>query len=460
MNKLAYVRHFGMGLALSILLASCGWPGGVPEGMVSLAEELPPAPEKNVLIISFDAFRYDRMGAYGSDIGLTPNMDEFARDALVFDAAYVAGQATPSSFAAAFTGLNPFKVFRKWSLVETQTLAKVFQSNGYTTGGFFNNQYISEERNFDQGFDAFQVMVNPTDLEPLDSIKGFLDEHGDDRFFAWVHFINPHSSYDYREMAKEFYSPDYSGEYEKQSGARVQSYDIEEMSEEDLDRIGELYNGEVHFADHRFGQVIEHVEKLGLKDDTVILMTADHGEAYREHGVLGHHQLYEEVVRVPLILRHPDGGKGGRVEVPVSNIDFLPTLASIAGLDYVAEATDGVDWREPFDPDRPLLFTQMTNDLKYSMAMRRGDLKFLMWCTPKENFEEELYHLGEDPAELDNLIDDPEFAARADEMYQTWEEMIDQHPCTAIETALDGGNMLDGLDEEAIEKLRSLGYIQ
>lgn len=460
MKKLGFISPFGKGLALSLLLASCDWPGGVPEGMVSLAEELPRAPETNILVISFDAFRYDRMGAYGSDIGLTPNMDEFANDALVFDAAYVAGQATPSSFAAAFTGLNPFKVFRKWSLLETQTLAKVFRSDGYMTGGFFNNQYISKERNFNQGFDAFQVMVNPTDMEPLSAIRDFLDEHGDERFFAWVHFINPHSSYDYREMAEKFYSPNYTGKYEKRSGARVQSYDIEEMSEEDLDRIGELYNGEVHFADHRFGQVMEHVKKLGLKDDTLIVMTADHGEAYREHGVLGHHQLYEEVVRVPLIVRHPGGKKGGRVDAPVSNIDFLPTFASIAGVNYVAEATDGVNWRQPFDPDRVLLFTQMTNDLKYSMAMRQGDLKFLMWCTPKEDFEEELYHLGQDPKELNNLIDDPEFAARADEMYETWRDMIGQHPCTTIHAALDGGDMQDGLDEDAIEKLKSLGYIQ
>lgn len=430
-----------------------------PEKDVS--EVLPASKNINILFITFDALRADRLAPYGGNPDLTPRMNEFAANAVIFANAYVAGQATPSSFASSFTGQYPFRVFREWMMLETQTLAKIFRNAGYRTWGFFNNQQLAHERNYRQGFEEFQVTVNQQDTPPLNAIADLLSDPGERPFFAWVHFINPHSAYDYRPGSKAFYDPDYRGPYQKTSGARVQSYNLDELAQEDLAHIRQLYDGEVHFADRRFGEVIDLLEKSGLTDRTLVILSADHGESMGEHGFLGHHKLYEQVIRVPMVVRHPQGAAGRIVNTPVMNIDLLPTLADIAGVDHINGILDGINLRETLAPDRAMLFTQMTNPGQYSMAMRQGADKFLIWCVDRYDPAEEFYDLAADPGETTNLIHAPEYAEKADRMFKDWKTMIGgEHPCTVIEGAINGASIESNMDEDALEKLRSLGYIQ
>jgi arylsulfatase len=449
---------------LCLLLTACDSKkeaAEAPARFINLSADLPAAAGLNVLVISFDAFRWDNIG---HELGLTPNLDRFAGKSLLFENAYAAGQATASSFAAFFTGRQPFKVFRGWKLEESQTIAKVFSNGGYTTAAFLANKQLVDERHYGQGFDQYEVTYSRHDEEPLSGIKGFLDEHNagdsDRPFFAWVHFINPHSPYLYREQSEQFYSPGYEGEYAESSGQKVQSYKPDKMQKADLDRIRELYNGEVFHADKRFQEVIDHLESRGLRDNTVIVVTADHGEAFVEHGVIGHVFLYEEVIRIPLLIHHPDMSQGKRTDARVSNIDLLPSLAAMAGLDYVPQVLDGVNWAEDFNENRPLLTTQMTNKGKLSMTLLKGDIKFISWCTESEDFREELYDLATDPGETDNLIDHDDYIDKANDMYETLELMAGQNPCGAIDDAIAGADMTDMLDPESVEALRSLGYIQ
>lgn len=450
----------GLAVVLALLAAACSEPQEPlyepPPEPVSLAEYLPPAPGINVLIISFDALRQDYVGAYGRETGMTPHMDAFAAEGLVFENAYTAGQATPSSFAAAFTGRYPLKTLRKWALIDTDTIADVFRSAGYRTGGVFNNVHLIPERNYHQGYDNYSVSGNQHDNEPLQAIKDFLSEPSDQPFFGWVHFINPHSPYLRRDMASQFYSDDYEGDFAESSGGRIQGYKPDEMSEADIKRLNELYRGEVYFADHRFGQVIRHLESLDLLDNTLVVVTADHGEAELEHGLFGHTLLYEEVVRIPLLMRHPNGKRPAHIAARAMNMDLLPTLAGIADVPY-ADDLDGVDLSQTFNAARPIILTAMTNQRYYAMAIQRQGHKFLSRCG-RRRYWEELYDLDNDPGEQTDIIDlDP---ALAEELFVTLEAIAGDHPCDAINDAIGGVGKFDNVDEETLRKLRSLGYIQ
>ena len=418
---------------------------------------LPKAKGKNVLFITFDALRADVLE---HENNLMPELRKFAEKSVWFENGYTVGQATPSSFAAAFTGRYPIEVLRGWRLEETQTLAKVFEAAGYQTAGFFNNIQLTRKRRYNQGFQYYDATVDQQDQKPLDHITEFFTENRDpDKpFMAWVHFVNPHSPYQIREEGKDLYSEDYEGPYKESSGARVQTYDLDEITGAGLTRIKELYQGEVRFADGRFADVMKLVEEQGLLEDTIIIISADHGEMLGENGYIGHAWLNEGVIRIPYIIHHPQG-KPARISEVVTNMDFLPTLAGMLDLPAVTSVLDGADLSKGIPDDRPFIFTQMTNDGWLAMSARAGDDKLIVGCGPRwRNFDEFLYDLGDDPTEQQNIIEQhPEKRARLFEIMST---TFSQDPCITIEDAIAGTELQDTVEDENIEQLRALGYIQ
>lgn len=410
------------------------------------------APDTNILFITFDALRADALGVYGNARDLSPNIDKWAENAFVFDQFYVAAQATPSSFASSFTGQYPFRTFRQWALLETQTLAKVMKNAGRSTFGLFHNVQLVSDRNFGQGFDEYKVLNQETEEYIVERAAELLEAHRDQPFFGWVHFISPHAPYEYREMADHLYSAGYEGPYEQTTGPRPFP-----ESQADVDRVKDLYDGEVFYLDDLFQQMIDLLGRLDLTENTIVIMTSDHGEEFGEHGDYGHDALYEEIIRVPLIIRVPASEpESVHINDPHMNTDLLPTLAKFAAADH-AEISDGVDILSPHDPLRPLILTAMTNKENYSMAIRQGDDKLIVDCPPPE-FEELLFDLATDPEEQsDRILDDPQ---QAGELFDTMTEVIGGDPCETIKDAVRGADISDNLDEETIEKLKSLGYIQ
>ena len=255
----------------TVLLQACGKEERTRPG---LAEQLPDSADLNFLIVSFDALRADALGSYGYHRDTSPNLDQFAQDSLLFDNAYVASPTTPTSFASAFTGQYPYRVFIGWNLISSVTLAGLFQEKGYATFGLFNNMQLAEERHFNQGFENYAV-VTWEDEMLLAEAKQLLDQAAGRRFFGWIHFISPHTPYDYREMSSQLAGPENEGRYAKTTGG---NFDV--VNEEELTRVRDLYDGEIFFADDLFRQLMEHVESLGLMDNTVIIVTSDHGEEF------------------------------------------------------------------------------------------------------------------------------------------------------------------------------------
>jgi arylsulfatase A-like enzyme len=434
-------------IALILLLGSCG--KDETEYHPGLKTSLPDSSGLNFLIISFDALRADALGLYGYHRDTSPNLDRFAEQALVFDNAYTASPTTPTSFAAAFSGQYPFRVFIGWKLIPTTTLASLMQESGFHTFGFFNNVQLAAERHFGQGFDSFKV-TTWNDERVLEEAKRLLSEAAERRFFGWIHFISPHTPYKYREMSAQLAGPQTEGRYAVTTGG---NFDIE--SDEELKRVRDLYDGEVYFGDDLFRQLMEHVESLGLTDNTVIIVTSDHGEEFMEHGQLQHNAVYQELIRIPLIISHPGLKEGARTDVPFVNVDLMPTIAAMAGINSPGNI-DGVDLFNPFDAKRFRLSAGMTNKKRFEIANVQAADKFILGCTPE--FREELYHLLADPGEKNDLIlDQPGQAGR---LHAAMESITMSDPCKAIIDASQGRIPEELLSPEQIENLKSLGYIQ
>lgn len=405
----------------------------------------------NVLVISFDALRADALGLYGYQRNTSPNLDAFTEEALVFERAYSAAPVTPTSFAAAFTGLNPYKIFVGWEMVPTTTLADVMREAGYHTFALLNNIQLVPERHFDKGFDHFET-ASWEDERLLEHGTELLDKALDDEkpFFGWIHFISPHTPYQYREISAHLAPPMDEGRFAQ---AVPGSFEIE--TEAELRRARDLYDGEIFFADYLFGQLIEHLEQRGALDHTIILVTADHGEEFMDHGQVQHNALYEELIRIPMLIRHPGNPVGSRTDVPFVNTDLLPTIASIVGA-KVPDNLDGIDLRQPVDRNRHRIVTAMTNHERYEVLSERGGHKLIQTCTPE--FREELYDLNVDPHERNNLIlDNP---GVANQLGGLLEAKLGAQPCATIRAVSQGKAQQDLLSPEQIEELKSLGYIQ
>lgn len=406
----------------------------------------------NVLIVSFDALRADALGIYGYPLRSSPRIDEWAEGALRFDNFYTAGRSTPTSFASAFSGHYPFRVFRKWKFETGQTIAEVMKAAGYSTFGVFNNVQLSEERGFDRGFDHFRLVSDRSDLEVIEEAQAAMETFGDDRFFGWVHFISPHSPYDVRSDSSHLYSEDYSDLPEELTGARP-----EPDSAEGRRIIRELYDGEVFYLDQLFGRILDLLEQHGVQDRTMVLLTSDHGEEFGEYGRFRHGTVHEPVIRVPLVVHIPGAGRpDDAVQRLHVNTDLLPTLADLVGVEH-APRLDGVSMLDNQPTQRLGLFFGMTDRAKYMAASRLESMKLIVSCPPPA-FNESLYDLDADPNETEDVILD--YPAKAGELFDAMSTVIGGDPCEVLDDASKGAEITRDLDEEAIEELRSLGYIQ
>lgn len=419
-------------------------------GGSELERLLPTRPGSNVLVISFDALRADHLGTYGYELDISPSIDDFAAQSVVFDEARVGGQATPTSFAAAFTGRYPHEVFRGWELVGEPTLAEWFGARGYRTGALLNNVQLDERRHFGRGFDDYSVFGGDDEERLTDLAIEWLRENRDETFFLWVHYISPHSPYRWRDVASHLYDPSYEGPFERTSRPRHTP-----EAPADRQRYRELYDGEILAVDRRFQRLIEEVESSGLFADTVVVVTADHGEELAERGLFGHKTVYEEVWRVPLIVHHP-AGSVGRIDARYANVDLFPTLAGIVGLE-VPPGLDGMDVRRPERQALPSYGLAMTNRIHRSAAILSGDDKLLVRCSGEPSDRLRLFDLSADPRETDDLA-----GRRGERVHELMERMktdLGAPPCAAIRAAARGVDPTEALDAATTRELGALGYV-
>lgn len=315
----------------------------------------------NVVLVSIDSLRADHLSAYGYERLTSPHIDALARSGALFEDAFSTTSWTLPSHIALFTSMydtvhGVVSHGRALDPLRT-TLPQVLGQHGYATAGFYSGPYLIPAFGFGRGFDTYVPCMDyldadameRTDLVPAshrashgdvtspclyDAVASWLDGRRDKPFFLFVHMWDVH--YDYippADYAQRFTDPAYESSIDftdLQNNPAINRG----MDRRDLAHLIGLYDGEIAFTDHYLGRIVERLESLGLRDDTLIVVTADHGEAFFEHGLKGHqNDLYDEVLRIPLIFSWPGHVVAGRhYTEQVSIIDIMPTILGLADI--------------------------------------------------------------------------------------------------------------------------------
>lgn len=393
----------------------------------------------NLVLILVDTLRADRLSVYGYD-RRTPAIDRLAQEGILFVNAIAQASWTKPSVASILTSLYPsgHQTYRKLDILPDRvvTLAEALAGDGYYTAAFANNPNLSSAFNFDQGFLEFHYLapdyffyatestshlalygglrlVRERFLSPwkypehyyrdarevTDRAIRWLEGQPPQPFFLLLHYMDPHDPY--------FVHP-YNGE----GVARVHTPRPDPTQAE---RLSALYDGEVVFLDAHLGRLFAFLRQGGLYDGAMILLTSDHGEEFYEHGGWWHGTtLYDEQIRVPLIVKPPGGRpSNSRVEEQVRSIDVAPTLLAAAGVP-VPPAMQG----QPLLGDGPVgvevVFAEEDFEGNSIRAIRRRDWKLIQANpgNPRGLRPKELYRLEQDPWERQNLAPDQRDRAR------------------------------------------------
>ncbi|MCK6526430.1 sulfatase [Myxococcota bacterium] len=472
-----------------LVIALLGTIGGTPAGASdapargSVPPDLQDRP--NVVLIMVDTLRADALGAYGHPGNPSPNIDAFARESVVFQQAIAQASWTRASTASLLTSMFPssHNAYRKADVLapEVETLPEVLLSKGYYSGALMNSADITRQFGFAQGFQSFAYLepepplwgggsagflsMYPvvrklherlaTEMHPdsvywdafrvTEAATEWLARYGGERFFLFVHYMDPHDPY-FRHPHDGF---GYSRAENEDPGPSMAA------------ELAKLYDGEVRYLDQHIEPLFRSLKQRGLWDDTVIVLTADHGVEFGEHGGFWHGTtLYDEQIRVPMIVKLPRQEQAGslRPEV-VRSIDVAPTVAALAGVAPDA-SWQGVsmlaDWSQRAPEDRKA-FSEEDFEGNRLRSLRGGDFKIILANegNPRGVKPCELYEVGSDPGETRELC------GSTDGAVETARMKLEQELSAAREHAAGRAvrRQETGMDAATCEKLKKLGYV-
>ena len=485
----ARIRRFlGLGFAASLIMALATWSGAAAVVAVANRHSQPPAPHglPNILLVSIDSLRRDHVHCYGYPHETSPAIDGLAREGVQFRTVVSPTSWTLPAHLTLLTSLPP----EKHGVVDDNTrlreealfLSEVLWQAGYTTAGFVSTPYLSAAYGFAQGWDHYDdyTVANPSHLgawhgttspQLYSIVSQWLtrwDGNGRERpFFIFLHMWDVHYDYTPPPPYNTMFDPEYRGTVTGdnfESGTQVHKG----MDPRDLRHVIALYDGEIRFTDLYLGQVIDRLRTLGVLDNTVVVVTADHGDEFFEHGRKGHKQaLYDETILVPLVIRFPGKVPAGRVVEPqVRLMDVAPTIIALAGVhrqpEFGAAGPTGLDAPQDLTPwiagdaatTLPALpaFSDLVGEAPVPIASVRTDTRKFIKETRDSDQKEELYDLVADPGEQVNLIGTPGVA-----------DTPLRQELTVWRTACRGSGLLSQkaeLSEDLKERLRALGYMK
>ncbi|MBM3321611.1 MAG: sulfatase [Candidatus Eisenbacteria bacterium] len=429
----------------------------------------------NLLLITVDTLRADRLGCYGGTDARTPAIDRLARGGTLFTNAFCSIPITLPSHASIFTGLYPrtHKVLSHgYTLApEHTTLAEVLREHGYQTGAFISSHVLDDKYGLAQGFDIYWKRYNygreraerlmeeaGEDLLTL-AVLDWLRLEAKEPFFIWLHWFHPHKPYEPPGAMRALHdpSPDSPLQPDVPTLQKVWEGAID-LPDEEVERFRSLYAGEVAFTDQQVGIVLSRLKDLGLLENTLVVLTADHGEVLYEHDrYFGHDiMLYEPSLQVPLILSGPGIAREERIlDATVRNIDLFPTILDLLGIPSDPSAIEGRSFaaalqEQPME-DAPV-FAEVFPPKEVWKTEPRHTVRFGDWklITKDGTDVSELFDLSDDPAEKQNRSEDA-IEKRA-EMERLLREWIAAREGTAPEGYPE-------LTEQERENLKSLGYI-
>ena len=420
-------------LGVAILAGAGWWVWG---------RDTAPAP-MNVVLITLDTLRADHLGAYGATEVKTPHLDRFASQGVVFDQVMTTAPLTLPAHSSIMTGQFPPKHGVRdnggfFLGPEQVTLAEVLTERGYQTGATVGAFVLDSKWGLDQGFGTYQddfdlthvkamslASVNRPGNEVVDLALKWMDGVADQRFFAWMHLYDPHAPY----ISPEPYRSEYRGH---------------------------PYRGAIAFTDAQVGRVFDYLDARGLSDNTIVIVTADHGEGLGEHGEETHgFFVYESAMRVPLIVRAPGRGlTPRRVSQPVRSVDIMPTVLDLIG-GAPTQPIEGVSLVPLMSGEVRELPLEAYGEAMYplhhygwsELTTLRSE-RFKLIDAPRP----ELYDLERDPHELTNLFE--ERRSVGDAMLRQLRDRKREMAADAPEAAPPAD-----VDPETRSRLAALGYV-
>jgi arylsulfatase A-like enzyme len=469
-----------------------------------------PTPERpNIVLISIDALRADRLGVYGNNPSVSPRIDDLAQRGLVFQQAIAQGASTVPSVTSFLTSLHATEAGiitgRDWNLDDMRvTIAEALQVAGYRTQGYVTNGHLVPSRGYAQGFDGYVAPEpgRPYGLDRLrsetviaglacrhdvafcrpfdggyellfdrllvmqnegnrvnDLARRFIRLHHDEQFFLWLHYMEPHAVYSPREAFGGLPASVDAGreEFLRTWQPSNKTRPIV-LRDDDVTALLALYDGEILDVDRWVGEIWNELEAQGLADRTLLVITSDHGDEFGEHDEYGHgHTVYQGLTWVPLIVVGPQVAEPGRVvDTPVPLLDIMPTLLDVAGAP-LPEPVRGQSLLPALRGEEPAersIYSECpARRTSYDdKSLRQGNYK-LVYDVKLD--QAELYDLQADPGEQHDLAAvEPDRVTAMREELRAWTAGA-LETWAALPQAGAPGEKMDAAMEDA---LRQIGY--
>ena len=441
---------------------------GSPVLVSSTAEHEKP----NLILISIDCLRADHVGAYGYERNTTPSIDELAGDGVVFETTVSTSSWTLPTHMSMLTGLPPSihgATGQNKLDGSVPYLPELLAQSGYRVDGVTSVDYLSREFGFETGFHSHLFLFDPGADRLVDAALDLIRRGDGQPHFLFLHLLDVHWPYSPPSDFRALFGgrpPNISGLLDKVL------HDKEPSNQEEINQVMNLYDGELAYVDQELGRFFDELKAARLYERSLIIVTADHGEAFYEHGYWKHTQtLYEEMVRVPLIVKWPEDSPTGNVETMVSQIDVFPTVLEAAG--ETPPGTWAMSLRRHVDggprttsertvvaevtwdalPTRPAMMkiAFRSEQFKYIATLQGPAVKEL---SPSGIRQEELYDLTRDPSETKNV------SLESEHQLRFFRKKLRDYFAEArtFREARRGEKV--ALDDATLERLRALGYIE
>lgn len=442
-----------------------------------------PRPRPNILLITLDTTRWDYVSAYGRGDEITPTVDKLAEQGVIYINAISTSSWTLPAHASIFTGLLPTHHGAHYVRADAESGGGLFQANrlaadvptlaeelkkaGYRTGAVIGGPLLHSRFGMDRGFDyyydwdlrsyegsGFYRTASETTSSAVNWLKLHAQTAEAEPFFLFLNYYDAHNPYMPPEPWGDPDAPKellaiHNGHYDEVfKGNRG-------LTDRERSVLVSQYSGEIRFMDKQIERLFFEMNLLGLYDSTLIVVTSDHGESFGEHRLLGHGRaLYEELIRVPLILKYPqEDGRKAVIERRVSTVSIMPTL-----LEYIGHPIPDTVSSETLDKENQILVAESTRDVAWVLAFGKrfdrdskvvydGNYK-LIWNSTGNH---ELYDVADDPAEESNLYGNmPELEKR----------LLSRLAPLIEESKRASAHDMPEIDADMREALKSLGYVQ
>lgn len=417
---------------------------------------------RNLVLVSIDTLRADHVGCYGYPRPVSPAIDSLASEGVLFEDVTTPSPWTLPAHASLLTGLYPshhgVKSVTQCLPDRITTVAELLTQSGFHTAAFVNSSLLTRKYGLNQGFSDFKHFHrDAAESEPSrvgNAAEEWLANAGDEPFFLFLHYYDPHSDYVSLTRYEEEFARPYNGIADGTTKQLIEyrAGDVL-LDSNDAAHLIDLYDAEIRMVDDSIARVIRSLDHASRLADTVVMITSDHGEEFLDHGGVLHGRThYREIAGVPLVMRGPGVPKGARVPGVVSLVDVVPTILSLLNLPLPV-SVDGINLAPLFTsgvdvPAERVIFSEAdhnNSEIDIKRLVRCGSYAYHYDLLEKSA---ELYDLEEDSAERKNIVSERDSVAS-----RLHAELVE---FMTGETSAESGVILS---PEEIRRLKSLGYL-